>query len=232
MVDQKIEEVYTVTRGTWDRAVYFSNLQNCVQHFTSPGAEILVLNSLSNDLCQYSQVVPETTKRLAKEFYDFAQGLGFKLTIINAVIPCRTGNLRSATPEVYWQNAENTNAEIEKLCSTAEAKTANIFFNPMQGFRYKQDPVTFQRVPVTADDVLEDRIHPKLCADDNYPLGGKFWQRTRQFVLDHLCLLEGGVFRKRNKQKNHRNSSDISHSGRQTETATETEKKPKQHVCS
>ena len=196
-VSNHISQIYTVTNSTWNKIIFFSNMQNSTALIKAIEADICILDTGANDLTLFDQVSKELVYSLAHEVLEFALYLNHKLTIINAIIPCRTGNLKRATSGVYWKNAELYNDKMEELCANLKCSNPHVYFNPLRALRYKELYQHGPLVPVTADEVLTDNIHPNLDL---------YWAKVKHFTLKHMCTLQGKKCQKRNRGLNHKNA--------------------------
>ena len=184
-VSDEIEGVYSVTKSAPNQNIVFINdLIQCRALVIERQCQILFLSVLSNDLARLTRFDAHTCIVLVDQVFTFAESIpGLKMVVIQAVLP-RWGRL-SASPDVFWENAEFVNHAVSLRCGL------NPMFvqAPMKGLKYKD--VNGVKTRVERQDVVSDNIHPYM---------NLYTRRVKFELLQNIPVVMGGEKKKKKRK--------------------------------
>ena len=190
-----IERVYCVTTSRAScipsKIIFVDDLIAAKEQILDLPAEVLVVDTVGNDLAALTAFDEKRTLELANKVHTFLTEMAkkFTLVIVNASISCRTGGLRGCTRETFFRNSESYNHYLEAVIkSRVFDPLERIQFNPLTPYRFKQVEQASDRpapkIPADDREMLKDSIHPW----EEY-----YIQRVRGFIFDHLHWAKAGV---------------------------------------
>ena len=191
-LDGFVPHVFTVTNNVFHKIIFFHQLEAAKATIEQLPASIVVIDTAGNDLTLIKTHSPQETLELASRVFEFLRSLDskFKLIIFNAVISCRTGNLKGVPPLTYFRNAEDFNHYLQTMMEAEGGRIYN--FNRLHYLRASnpEDDIA-KRTQVQTGLVLKDKIHPHT---ENYV------QKVRMAILGNSFSMLSGLKTRRKRR--------------------------------